>query len=367
MIKIKPNSNQIISKLIFSDGVRAYYLSVCERYSKGYVQTFITDMQILITKIGYIITNIDNNKVSISYCAQSINYLCNTVLDRPSLAKTFSNVGINDKGNTGKHNITTNKIDMNKSVTVYNDLVTSISKKYKLPALLEMIVKKNKDNLNNENSSNHSTPTKKQVIKQNEKQTINNKQEKKKITSEPNEKSIKKVNEKKKQEKKKITSVSNEKQIINNKQVKKKITSEANEKTIKKANEKKMQEKKKITSVPNEIQTTNDERISLTARLARGDGRYTKGILWAKKKMISFLLDVSIDNPDNLKISKVTAIFKCNKNTEIKKLSTLEESTTNINLEATNFSGNIQASVIVSYKIGLFKTKEIKTTVSKNF
>jgi len=311
MIKIKPTANQIIAKLMYDDGVRAYYLSVCERYTKGYIQTFITDMQNLITKIGILISRIDINIVKISYCAQSIDYLCNKVLDRPSLVKTFSNVGINRKGNVGKHNITTNKIDMDKAVIAYNDLVNSISKKYKLPILTEMIVKKKKnDNSNIEHSNKHSASTPKAAIKSEERHTSN--------------------------------------QIKNVERIKNKKS-------------------RKIPRGPREENTTNDERISLTARLERGDGRYTKGILWAKKKMLNFLLNVSIHNPDNLKISKATVIFKCNKNTEIRKISAEEDSTTNINLDATKFSGNIQASVIVVYKIGLFKTKQIKATVSKNF
>ena len=45
----------------------------------------------------------------------------------------------------------------------------------------------------------------------------------------------------------------------------------------------------------------------------------------------------------------------------------MEDSTTEIDLPTSEFSGNIEASVVVTYKIGLFKTKQIKATVSKNF
>ena len=66
MIKLKSNSNQLIKKYIYDDGVRAYYYSVCERYANGYVQTFITDMQTLITKLGVMMSKISINGKDIS-------------------------------------------------------------------------------------------------------------------------------------------------------------------------------------------------------------------------------------------------------------------------------------------------------------
>ena len=117
---------------------------------------------------------------------------------------------------------------------------------------------------------------------------------------------------------------------------------------------------------PNETATTNDERLRLTAELTRGDGRYIKG-LFHKTSMINFQLKVTINNPDFLRISSVTAFFKCGNHIEERKISKECKSTTSIDLDTARFSGNIEASVIVVYNIGLFKTKEIKTTVSKNF
>lgn len=293
MINLKPNANQIINQLAYEDGVRAFYFSVCERYANGYTQLFITDFQSLITKLGIIISKASTNERNISYCAQSISYLCNDVLDNPNLENTLNSLGINYKGNRGKHDIITNRIDLDRCVSTYNNIVNTISIKYKLPALNAMVVSKR---------LKHSTSS----------TSMYKQQPSYKPTNLPTKK----------------------KQIID--------------------------------SHPDETATTNDERLRLSAELTKGDGRYTKGIFY-KTNMVNFVINVSIKNPDNLKISSVTAIFKCGSNVAERKLSTESRSKTKIDLETSKFSGNIEASVIVVYKLSLFKTKQIKATVSKNF
>ena len=307
MIRLKTNANKILKKLIHSDGVRAYYFSVCERYANGYIQTFITDMQNLITKLGIIIAKVDVNEINISYCARSITYLCTTVLDNPLLIKTFESLGLNDKGNFGKHDIITNKIDLDRAVTTYNNLVISIAKKYNLTSLNAMIVSK-KDNNKKEIKSPSKVENQAVKIKKEDKKNVN---------------------------------------------VKSKIVSKVT---------KTQQQQNK----PNEIATTSDERLKLTAELSSGDGRYVKGLIH-KTSMINFRLKVTIDNPDELKIASVTAYFKCGRNTEEMKISRENKSVTSVDLDTARFSGNIEATIIVVYKLALIKSKKIKTTVSKNF
>ena len=288
MITLKTNANATINKMVYENGVRAFYIDVCEKYTNGYVQTFITSTQNLITKLGIIVSKVSTQQTNISYCAQSITYLCSKVLDNPSLENTFDSIGLNDKGNHGKHDIVTNKIDMDRCVSTYNNLVNSIANKYNLHALKAMVVSKRAGAQKNVQKNN--TP------KQSPKQAP----------------------------------------------------------------------KPKVNHNANEAATNNDERLRLHARLERGDGRYNKGI-FNKRQMVNFKLTVSIDNPDDLKIQTVIATFKCGKNTVEKKISKMEDSTTEIDLPTSEFSGNIEASVVVTYKIGLFKTKQIKATVSKNF
>lgn len=296
MIHLKKNANQLINNIVHEDGVSAFYLDVCEKYSKGYIQTFITTLQTLITKVGIIISSVDYNGVAISYCSQSIEYLCKKVLDDERLFNKFSEVGINSKGNNGKHRIETQHINIDKAVSLFNTLINSIVNKYNLPSLKYLIIKK-KNTVNQKNNENYSSYYHRMydAPKKNE------------VTRTP---------------------------LRNNN--------------------------------PNDTATTCDERIKLKADLKIGDGRYKKGI-FKKVSMVNFQLHVFIDNPNNLKISSVIATIKCGNNTETKKLSTENNSITDFDLDTNRFSGNIVVTIIATYKIGLFKAKTIKATVSKSF
>lgn len=158
MIVLRSKADKIIENKVFSNGVRAFYYSVCEKYAKGYTQTFITEMQNLITKLGIMISDASINQKNITYCSQSICYLCNEVLDSSSLEKSFESIGLNDKGNQGKHTISTNRIDMDKCVQLYNSLINNIMSNYPLPSLKHMIVYKRVDSPNH-NNTNKSTQT----------------------------------------------------------------------------------------------------------------------------------------------------------------------------------------------------------------
>ena len=295
MIKLIPNANVKIKQLVFEDSVRAYYHSVCERYAKGYINTFITDMQILITKLGMIVASVaDGPKTNISYCIQSINYLCGKVLDNSSLINTFKDIGLNDKGNDGKHIIARNvNIDMQRCVTAYNNLVNRIADKYGLRALENMIVRK----AHIDKPIHKESRNKGNYVKGNGLKAIHTQHK---------------------------------------------------------------------TGQPAESAATVDGNLKLKATLERGEGRYTKG-LFNKKSMVNFKLKVSIQNQEGLKISSVTVFIKGKGESFEKKLSTALVSTTEFDLPVDTYGGHIEASVVVLYKIGIFKSKQIKTTVSKNF
>jgi hypothetical protein len=291
MIKLIPDADAKIKKLIFENSVRAYYFSTCEHYAKGYVNTFITNMQILITKLGIMVSKISNGP-NIAYCHTSINYLCSTVLDNPALIKTFDDIGLNDKGNHNKHTIAQNvNIDMLRCVTTYNNLVTRIADKYGLRSLEHMIVRKA-----------HVNQTSNDIRKNNNTKAKSNKP----------------------------TPVQHK------------------------------------TGRPAESQATADGNLKVRATLERGEGRYTKGI-FNKKGMVNFKLRISIENQEDLKIASISALLKGKGDQLEKKLSTSLESTTEFDLPTDTYGGQIEASVVVIYKIGLFKSKQIKVTVSKNF
>ena len=155
MITLVPNADSIIKRLFYENSVIAYYHSACERYTNGYVNTFITDMQTLVTKLGVMMSAIaEPPKTKVSYCEQSIRYLCCEVLDNPRLVEKFDEIGLNEKGNKNKHSIAKNvNIDMLKCVTAYNNLVMRISDKYGLKSIENMIVKKVRDKKTSDKTS----------------------------------------------------------------------------------------------------------------------------------------------------------------------------------------------------------------------
>jgi hypothetical protein len=121
-----------------------------------------------------------------------------------------------------------------------------------------------------------------------------------------------------------------------------------------------------VKRAPHETAATIDENLKVKATLERGDGRYVKGV-FNKKNMINFKLNIAIQNLRGLKIIDVVTLIK-GKNAEVKKqISTALKSITEFDLPTDVFGGHIEASVVVTYKIGIFKSKQIKTTVSKNF
>ena len=309
MITLKPNANATINKLCYEDSVIAFYYSVCENYANGYIQPFVTNMQTLITKVGIIMSTVSTKKVYISYCYGSIKYLCNTVLNKPELAKKFDQLGINEKGNKGKHSLENNKIDLNKAVQVFNELIESIVNKYNLPALKALLVTKRTKGNTNQNNQQQSYQSYYGSLMKPASQKNNH-------TPAPKANSTPKIKHAK------------------------------------------------------EESTISDELdVSLYVKLEKGKGYYTKG-LFNKKKMLNVRLMVDFPTMD-YKFKSMTATFKCRGNTFVKKIPIVDEvyQTTDmeVDLDASLFSGNITVTVVGVYKIGLFKTKQIRTTISKNF
>ncbi len=142
MIKLRNDANARLKELVYEKSVRAYYLSVCEHYKNGHVTTFITDFQILLTKLAIMIcrVSIDYENCKISYCYGSVNFLSCKVLNDPMFLKRFCNLRINEKGNTNKHDIQSVEINMRKCIIFYNDLVNNIAKKYNVSALKDMLI-----------------------------------------------------------------------------------------------------------------------------------------------------------------------------------------------------------------------------------
>ena len=264
-VKLVKNANDAAKKLIHLDSVKGFYFGVTEKYINNYKQTFATDFQNLITKVGIIMSDISIGSPNISYCRTSIDFLCNTVLNSQKLYKEFDKLHINSQGNAAKHTLFVTNPDIKGCVDLYNKVINEIVKKYKLPAFKDLlIVKKSKQ--------------------QNE-------------------------------------------------------------------------------GKPAEKGATTDVNFKLSVQLEKGEGRYKKG-LFKKTNMINFKLITNLYNPKEYKVKSAVAILKCGKNKTEKKIET-KSSVTEFDLPTKEYSGQIEASVIVEYKIGITKTKTIKSTVSK--
>lgn len=113
--------------------------------------------------------------------------------------------------------------------------------------------------------------------------------------------------------------------------------------------------------------TEVDEKLVLTAKLVRGNGRYEKGFLWKKKDFLNFKLKIYIKNREELKISSIVAKIRCGNNIHKQKIITELESETDFDLPARDFSGMVEARVEVRYKIAWSSSKTIFVDISNNF
>lgn len=290
MVRLKPNADVMLRELLSRNAVLAYYKSVCDAFTNDYENTFITDFQIFITKIGICVSRVSSG-IYISTFYQSIKFLCIDVLENPDHIKTFKSLGVNLKGNFGKHTINENHIEMSKCVAFFNTFLISISEKCGLPSLKKMIIRKNKDTIK---PIQFAQPI---------------------YISQPTQ----------------------PKRSYNSIQTKQQASSCA--KTV-------------------------DEYLTLSIDILSGIGKYEKGLI-KKVPMFNFKLKININNPSYLKISKLTAIITSNK--KHSETITLTGKITEIDIPTDLFGNKITATVIASYKIGLLKQKEIKTTATRVF
>lgn len=312
MITLKPNANATVNKLCHEDSVIAFYYGVCETYGNGYIQLFITNLQILITKVGIIMSKVSTKHANISYCAQSISYLCNTVLNQPNLVRRFDELGVNEKGNKGKHSVEKNKIDLDKAAATFNELINAISSKYNLPAIRSLILKKKPKTNANPRPNNQESY-----------QSYYNSFFQPAPTPKPNKRPPSRIHSKP------------EPRIAHTK-----------------------------SSVEDELY------VSLDIKLETGNGYYTKGF-FEKKEMLNFKLVVNLFKSDQ-DFKSLTATVKCRNNTSIKKLPIIKEDVlqlmdVDIDLDASKFSGTITVIVTGVYRIGPFKTKQIEASDSMFF
>ena len=152
MIKLVSNANSNLAQFIKMPSVNQVFSDVCEEYAKGNEVTFSISIQVLITKVGNLMSRISTKSVNVSYYSKARDYLCMTVLENQNLKQRMLKLNINNAGNQGKHTLANPSIRMDDVVRVYNEMINDINSKYNLSSILSLIVTRKLNNTNQHSS-----------------------------------------------------------------------------------------------------------------------------------------------------------------------------------------------------------------------
>lgn len=117
---------------------KAQLLSTADNYRNDFQNVFSNTFQNLVTKIGLIISDcsIDKKMVGGTFL-YAIDFLCNKVLENPTLYNVFRAIKVNENSNINKHTLgKTAKLELSTIINNYNDMLHKISTKYKLNEIL---------------------------------------------------------------------------------------------------------------------------------------------------------------------------------------------------------------------------------------
>lgn len=148
MLKIKPNSNDIIKKEMNAQEFKEQLKYSAYTYSTNEQNIFSNTFQNVVTKIGLIISEISENKKmrGNGFYFNAINYICNVALKNRTLFKIFKNIEINEKSNENKHSLSrTANLDLETIIMNYNKMLELLDEAYNIPAILsaKIIIDKN--------------------------------------------------------------------------------------------------------------------------------------------------------------------------------------------------------------------------------
>ncbi|MFA7130261.1 MAG: hypothetical protein WC167_00355 [Bacilli bacterium] len=142
MILIK-DANRKVKEYIYRDNVQAAYKETVEKAKKGNKHSFALSMQVLITKVGFIIEEvvISPKKKGEDTCYVGMSYLCQRILKDKSLFQALKSTGINYFGNDVKHGLDDIDIDINNCLIQYNRLIKALVAKLEIPSLATLEIK----------------------------------------------------------------------------------------------------------------------------------------------------------------------------------------------------------------------------------
>lgn len=135
--QLVPNAETKATELLRQDNTIAIKKSLDVYITKNYKTKFVQDMQVYITKIGLVLNSCISSgpKMGAHTYLGSIDFICNKLLKNTFLHKVLKEgLGINDGGNTVKHNIKDIDVDFDLTLKNYNLLISEIIKKTGLHA-----------------------------------------------------------------------------------------------------------------------------------------------------------------------------------------------------------------------------------------
>jgi len=142
-MKLIKDANRKVKEYIYRDNVQAAYNDTVEKVKKGYKHSFALSMQVLITKVSFIIEEvvISPKKKGEDTCFVGMAYLCQKILKDESLFRDLISTGINYSGNDVKHGLEDIDIDINNCLIQYNRLIRALVAKLKLPSLTALEIR----------------------------------------------------------------------------------------------------------------------------------------------------------------------------------------------------------------------------------
>ena len=130
------NKEALVSEFLKRKDFKECKEEVETSYYKNKRTVFITQLQILITKLGLIVSELMlKPKLIDGNCSLSISYLTQDILDKPGLYKILRALEINKSGNMNKHSLDEVKlIETDSIVSNYNFMCECLASKLRINA-----------------------------------------------------------------------------------------------------------------------------------------------------------------------------------------------------------------------------------------
>ena len=128
-IILLPNANDVARAYLDRNNVVAMKKSLESVIRNNYKTAFVKDMQIYVTKIGLALSECAATvKMTPPTYLGSISYICKKLLKNMSLYNVMRGIGINESGNTIKHDIKDIDVDIDLVLNNYNRMISDIVK-----------------------------------------------------------------------------------------------------------------------------------------------------------------------------------------------------------------------------------------------